>query len=199
VPVRINGTALTADGKPRVIYVGAEYCPFCAVERWPVIVALSRFGTWHGLRYAFSAAAPEVHPNTATFTFHGATYTSKWLSFTGIETHTSKQQGNGYEPLDALRGADLDVFRAQHKNGFAPFIALGGKFAITGATYDPGLVTGKTQAQIVAALDDRASQTGVGVDGAANIITAALCELTGGQPSNVCSSAGVTATAKVLH
>src|SRR5438552_15983758 len=25
---------LTADGKPLVLYVGAEYCPYCASERW---------------------------------------------------------------------------------------------------------------------------------------------------------------------
>jgi hypothetical protein len=198
LPARINGPALTADGKPRVLYVGAEYCPFCAAERWPMIVALSRFGTWHGLRYAFSAAAPEVYPNTATFTFHGAAYTSKWLSFTAVETHTNKRQGSGYEPLDTLRGTDLAVFQAQAKDGATPFLALGGKYAITGATYDPELLAGKTQAQIAATLRDPASRTGAGVDGAANVITAALCTLTGGQPSNVCSSPGVTAAAKML-
>ncbi len=31
-------------GKPEVLFVGAEFCPFCAAERWPLIVALSRFG-----------------------------------------------------------------------------------------------------------------------------------------------------------
>jgi hypothetical protein len=199
LPAQITGAPLIAGGKPRVLYVGAEYCPFCAVERWPLIVALSRFGTWHGLRYAFSAAAPEVYPNTETFTFHGASYTSKWLSFTAVETHTSKRQGNGYEALDALRGADLDVFQAQNKNGYTPFIALGGRFVITGATYDPESVTGKTQAQIAATLRDPASHTGAAVDGAANVITAALCTLTGGQPSNVCASPGVTAAAKMLR
>ena len=37
---------LTANGKPEVLYVGAEYCPFCATERWAMTVALSRFGTF---------------------------------------------------------------------------------------------------------------------------------------------------------
>ena len=49
MPASIDAPALTADGKPEVLYVGAEYCPFCAAERWPVVVALSRFGTWSGL------------------------------------------------------------------------------------------------------------------------------------------------------
>jgi hypothetical protein len=198
LPSRADGASLTADGKPRVLYVGAEYCPFCAVERWPVIVALSRFGTWDGLRYAFSAAAPEPYPNTATFSFHGATYTSKYLSFTGIETHTNKVQGNGYAPLDTLGGADLDVFRAQDPQGSTPFVTLGGKYVIIGATYEPKHVEGRSQAQIAATLADPTNSTGAAIDAAANVITAGLCDLTKGQPAAVCSSTGVQAAAKVL-
>ncbi len=37
------------DGKPEVLFVGAEFCPFCAAERWPLIVALSRFGRFTAL------------------------------------------------------------------------------------------------------------------------------------------------------
>ena len=40
---------VVSDGAPEVLYIGAEYCPFCAVERWPLVVALSRFGTFAGL------------------------------------------------------------------------------------------------------------------------------------------------------
>lgn len=29
-----NGTPLTSGGKPEMLYIGAEYCPFCAFERW---------------------------------------------------------------------------------------------------------------------------------------------------------------------
>lgn len=36
------------------------------------------------------------------------------------------------------------------------------------------------------------------IDGAANIISAAICKLTNGQPASVCSSAGVTAAAGSL-
>lgn len=198
LPSRINGEPLVVDSKPRVLYVGAEYCPFCAAERWPLIVALSRFGTWRGLRYAFSAAAPEVYPNTATFTFHGSGYTSQWLSFTGIETHTNQRQGNGYAPLDRLDGTDLAVFGAQDKQGSTPFVDLGGRFVIVGATYDPKLVAGKTQAQIASTLANPGDKTGAGIDAAANVITAGLCELTGGQPAAVCASAGITAAARAL-
>ncbi|MGH3290263.1 MAG: DUF929 family protein, partial [Trebonia sp.] len=45
----VSGPPLTRGGKPEVLYVGAEYCPYCAMENWPLIVALSRFGQFTGL------------------------------------------------------------------------------------------------------------------------------------------------------
>ena len=47
-PTTISGAALTSGGKPEMLYIGAEYCPYCAAERWAMIVALSRFGTFSG-------------------------------------------------------------------------------------------------------------------------------------------------------
>ena len=44
-PKTISGAPLTSGGKPEVLYIGAEYCPYCAAERWSMVVALSRFGT----------------------------------------------------------------------------------------------------------------------------------------------------------
>ena len=43
-------TARTGKKKPELLYIGAEYCPYCAASRWPLIIALSRFGTFKGLR-----------------------------------------------------------------------------------------------------------------------------------------------------
>ena len=59
---------LTVGGKPEVLFVGAEYCPFCAAERWPLIVALARFGRFTALHDAVSSAQA-VFPSTATFSF----------------------------------------------------------------------------------------------------------------------------------
>ena len=53
-PTKVTGSALTFDGKPGIFYYGAEYCPYCAAERWPVVVALSRFGTWSNLQQTIS-------------------------------------------------------------------------------------------------------------------------------------------------
>jgi hypothetical protein len=49
VPVSATD-AVAGGGKPEVLYIGAEYCPYCGTERWSMIVALSRFGTFRGLK-----------------------------------------------------------------------------------------------------------------------------------------------------
>jgi thiol-disulfide isomerase/thioredoxin len=81
------GRALTANGKPEVVYVGAEYCPFCAAERWALSVALSRFGTLSGLRLIHSSRV-DVYPNTPTLSFYKASYTSKYVTFVTTEAQT---------------------------------------------------------------------------------------------------------------
>src|SRR4029077_15613082 len=67
---KVSGTALTGpNGHPEVFYMGAEYCPYCAAERWPMIVALSRFGTFSGLTTT-SSSSSDVYPHTPPFTIH---------------------------------------------------------------------------------------------------------------------------------
>ena len=104
-PKAISAPALTTDSKPGVLYVGAEYCPFCAAERWPFVVAMTRFGQFANLQATASGAAPEAYPNTATLSFHGASYTSQYLGFTGVETQTNTNQ-----PLDTLSGDNKTIF-----------------------------------------------------------------------------------------
>src|SRR6266516_3861522 len=75
IPPVNGGTPLTSGGKPEMLYMGAEYCPYCAAERWSMIVALSRFGTFSGLSTVHSASVSgagnkEPFPNTPTFTFY---------------------------------------------------------------------------------------------------------------------------------
>ena len=46
---RQSGEPLVDGGKPLVFFMGAEWCPFCASERWALVAATSRFGKWTGL------------------------------------------------------------------------------------------------------------------------------------------------------
>ncbi|MGH3171573.1 MAG: DUF929 family protein, partial [Trebonia sp.] len=93
IPLK-GGSALASGGKPEMLYMGAEYCPYCAAERWGMIVALSRFGTFTGLQTIHSAARngagdAEPNPNTPTWTFVHSSYTSKYLTFTPVEMQTN--------------------------------------------------------------------------------------------------------------
>lgn len=53
-PTKVNGTAMVINGKPTVLYIGAEYCPYCAATRWQMIIAFMRFGSFSGLEYMTS-------------------------------------------------------------------------------------------------------------------------------------------------
>ncbi len=198
-PTKANPPGTPASGNPRVLYVGAEFCPFCAAERWPMAVALARFGTWSGLGLTTSSASDEF-PNTPTLTFHGATLTSSGLTFQGYETTTNQPLagGRGYQPLDTLSAADQAIVTAQNSNGSIPFVSFDGQYIQSGASYSPSVIAGKTQAEIAAALSDPKSPISQAIVGAANVLTAAICATTDQQPANVCTSSGVKAGAAKL-
>jgi hypothetical protein len=196
LPTALTGQpALTDGGKPLVLYIGAEYCPFCAAQRWPVVIALSRFGTFSGLTLTTSAA-DDSFPNTPTLSFHGATYTSQYLSFQGVETTTNVRKNGQYEPLDQLTPAQQQVvvkynaapFVDKDSAGAIPFIDFANKALQAGASYSPELLGDHTHQQVLDAIRDPNSQVGRAIIGSANAMTALLCKITGNQPADVCSS-----------
>jgi hypothetical protein len=190
-PTAVSGPPLTSGGKPEMLYVGAEYCPYCAAQRWAMIVALSRFGTFSGLSTVHSASR-DVYPNTPTFTFHGSHYTSKYLSFTPVEETTNVPNGpSTYTPLDRPTAAQQALLTKYNKQGSIPFIDYGNKYVQTGNNpgFSPRDLAGKSWAQIAAALHDPSSSIAKSVGGAANYTTAALCKLTSNQPASACTSA----------
>jgi hypothetical protein len=197
-PKRVTAPALTEGGKPQILYVGAEYCPYCATERWPMVIALSRFGTFSGLKTTHSSST-DVYPNTATFSFHGATYRSQWVAFTGVELETNQRQGDGYAPLDKLTAAQQQVFTTfdappyESSDGGIPFIDFGGSFLVSGVSYNPGVLSGKSATQIADAVADPTTAISKGAIGTANNLTAAICSLTHNQPATVCASPTMTA------
>jgi hypothetical protein len=202
-PRKVDGQpALTQDNKPKVLYVGAEYCPFCASQRWPLTIALSRFGTFTGLTNTHSGSQ-DVFPNTPTVSFHGATYTSQFLVFNGVELNTNQRQGNGYAPLDTLTPDQAQLVNTYDappytdQAGAVPFVDFGNQFLQTGASYSPQLLAGLTQDQVASAiLNDPSGQVAQAILGAANAFTGILCKLTGGQPGDVCTSAAAKAYQK---
>ena len=203
-PKLLSGSKpMTEGGKPRVLYVGAEYCPYCAAERWAVVSALSRFGTFSGLGQTTSSHI-DAFPDTPTLSFHGATFTSKYVAFKGYETQTNQVKGNSYAPLDKLSTADGILFDKYDfppyfdSKGAIPFIDLGGTYATQGASYSPQLFAGLTHQKIAAEIADPATDISRSVIGTADVFTAAICQLTHDRPSSVCSTPGVRAAAASL-
>lgn len=191
----VQGTPLRVDGKPEVLYIGAEFCPFCAAQRWGLIVALSRFGTFDGLEVSRSSST-DVFPDTPTFTFHGSSFTSDVVAFTAVETATNEPDGNGgYQPLDTPTPEQIAVVQELNPQGGIPFIDFAGEFAISGASFDPEVLQGKSAAEVAAELTDPSSPVAASVLGTANMMTATICQLTGGQPVAVCTSPAVQAFA----
>lgn len=191
-PQPINAPTLIAGGKPEILYVGAEYCPYCAAQRWALAVALARFGTWSGLGATHSASA-DIFPNTPTLSFHGASYAGDFLSFAGYEITSNVRSGNGYAPLDPLPAAASSLVDTYDPQGSIPFIDIGGRYAMTGASFSPDVLAGLTQEQVAAALSDPSSAVAKAIDGTANVLTASICGVTNGKPGSVCSAPGVVA------
>jgi hypothetical protein len=199
-----GGTPLTANGKPEMVYMGAEYCPFCAAERWSMIVALSRFGTFSGLATVHSASvngagSSEPYPNTPTWTFANAKYTSQYLTFSPVEMQTNipNKATSGYTNLQTptpaqnalLAKYDVPPYVPAGSNGSIPFIDFGNKYVIAGASYSPQVLAGLSWATIGADLSNPNSQVAKAIDGTANYITAAICKMTGNQPASACTTA----------
>jgi hypothetical protein len=191
--------ALTSGGKPELLYIGGEYCPFCAAERWAVAVAVSRFGTLSGLRLIHSSPS-DVYPNTPTLSFAHARYTSNYLAFEPVEWY-----GEAADPSTPFGHAYLQQPTAQQQALFAryaggaiPFVDIGNRYFLPQVQYDPATLAGMSWAQVAAAMRDPSSAVAKDIDGAANVITAAICSLTHGQPAGVCQSAGVKAAAGSL-
>jgi len=198
----ISGPTLRGQkGLPRVIYVGADFCPYCAAERWPLIVALSRFGRFQGLRLSHSGAG-DVYPETATLTFHGSSYQSTHVEFTGMETRSNVQVNGQWAPLETPTPDVVQVFNQYNappyvsRKGAIPFIDVGNRFVFSASGYDPGLLKGQTQAAIAAGLSDPGSETTRAILGEANVITAAVCVTTVNMPSAVCR---VPAIQSIVH
>jgi Domain of unknown function (DUF929) len=202
VPVT-GGAALTSGGKPEMLYMGAEYCPYCAAERWAMVVALSRFGTFSGLAAIHSAAAngggtAEPYPNTPTWTFLNAKFSSPYLVFSSVEEQTNipDKSTGGYTSLQTPTAAqnalltkyDAPPYISSSAAGSIPFVDFGNKYLILGASYNPQVLSGLSWSQIATDLTNSSSAVAKAVDGTANYITAAICKMTGNQPATACTS-----------
>ena len=186
-PQAVNGAALTADGKPELLYIGAEYCPHCAAERWALYIALSKFGT-------FSPAPGRIHSanqdgDVPTLTFYGTTYSSPYFTFVPVEVYTNKPQGNGYTTLQQPTQAQARLWQNTNGGSF-PFVDFGGKQALLSAQYLYTPLQNLPFSDVAAQVGNNSTQIGANIDASAAQLIKTICgSLSRNEPTNVCSAA----------
>ena len=190
---------LTSNGKPEVLFIGAEFCPFCAAERWGIVMAMSKFGTFTGLNETTSSPY-DSPPAISTFSFYKTGYTSQYIDFVPIEAEGNDTTGLGVgrTQLEPLTSAQNTLW--QHytqalglsQTGF-PFMDFGNKVFVSGPSYTPTVLLGLSHQDIASKLSNPQDPVTQGIVGTSNYITAAVCSLTGQQPASVCSTSAVHA------
>lgn len=180
-PLQISGPVLESNNKPLIVYMGAEYCPYCAAERWALIVALSKFGNFTNLSYMESSPT-EVYPNTPTFSFYGANYTSPYIVFQAVEL-----QDRSGAPLQSPTSDQSALAKTYSPQGGIPFVDIANQYMVSGSQYQPSTLSGMTWTQISSQLDNSNSNVAQGIDGAADTLISKICKVTNGMPANVCS------------
>jgi hypothetical protein len=196
-PTKLTGKIpLTQGGLPVMLFVGAEYCPFCAAERWAMVMALSKFGSFTNLATT-SSSSTDFAPDTPTFTFYKSTYKSNYLVFQPYEVATNMPAApgstcnvNGYACLEtSLPKVDYDAFQTIGQGSF-PFIDFSNKVVQSGAGFEdqPLALANLTWDEVASQLYQPSTAVAQAEDGSANYLTAAICEMTGNQPSAVCSA-----------
>jgi thiol-disulfide isomerase/thioredoxin len=184
-PQKVANPTLVANGKPQILYIGAEWCPHCAAERWALYLALSKFGT-------FSPSPGRIHSanldgNVPTLTFYGTRYSSPYLSFDPVEVFTNHPSGNGYTTLQTPTANQLQLW--QNGNGATfPFVDLGGKQILSGAQYSFVPLENLSFSTVAAQVGDNSTAIGANIDASAAQLVKTICgSLTHGQPADVCT------------
>lgn len=196
--IPVSGPRPNAGRKVGLLYVGAEFCPYCAGDRWGLVLALLRFGKLEGMRYMASSAS-DVYANTPTLTFQHATYRSAWLDLQAVETADREQ--HPLMQLDKRQTAIFLQFDAPPYVGIPesiPFVYVDGRYVLGELLATPDSLDGKDWRQIADALDDPHSALFKGVMPRVNLLTAAICRLDGEKPADVCRAPGVVAAQGTL-
>jgi thiol-disulfide isomerase/thioredoxin len=188
---RESGEPLLDGGKPLVFFMGAEWCPFCASERWALVKATSRFGEWSGLRELTSRMGQDYFPALATYDLSQATYKSDYLNVRHIEVATVEG-----DPLQKLGSYEEGLVNGYDKLGSVPFLFAGGspgRYTVE-LGFSPGLLDGQSFASLRKEVAAEASTPAVeAIDGQTEAITALICKLDGRQPASVCAKGMIPA------
>ena len=199
VPTKITPSVSTVATNAVVSYVGAEYCPYCAIQRWALLVALSKFGSFTNLDSRILSSSTDVYPGLASWSFVGARYSSRYFAFDPTElTSSTPRKGGGYEPLAKMSSGQQRAFNKFDPQGELPFVDIGNRYVTLGASSSPSVLEGLTLGEIGSDLSRPSSPVAQAIDGTANYLIAALCTMVQGTPPSLCSTPAVRLASTAL-
>jgi len=194
----VDGPRVVTGDKVGILYVGADFCPYCAGQRWALVLSLLRFVSFSGLEYMASSAR-DVYSSTPTFSFLHASYDSKYVTFQAVEM--SDREGKKLQSMNKSQNDIFNTFDAPpymaHFGGF-PFVYIDGQYIATRPLVSPQMLSGMDWDQIAKAFNTPSSDLYQAAMPQVNAVTAAICRLDGGNPDKVCSAPGVTAANAAL-
>ena len=187
------------NGKVRVLFIGAEFCPFCAAQRWPVVESLKNFGEFSYLSETRSATVQGGEASDiATYNFVGIDYKSNYVIFDHKETGDRE-----YNELERLTQEEQNSFSRYNPRGSIPFLMIAGDkgiFVQVGSGYSPGTLSRLSFSELKSDLDNnkntRATQS---INNEANVITAFICYNNNNQPENVCNEENIHQHVSMLY
>ncbi|MGD0728574.1 MAG: DUF929 family protein [Candidatus Micrarchaeaceae archaeon] len=169
LPGPINAPTFTINGKPEILYVGGDFCPYCAITRWGLVLALMRFGSFTNLTYMESSPT-DVYADTPTFSFVNSSYNSNLVHFNGFEITNREEQpinNSNYTPL-------MQSIYGKYAQGI-PFIDFANTSIQDGAVVSPQIINGQNWNQIISQLNNPGSNDAQAIIANANIFTAYIC------------------------
>jgi thiol-disulfide isomerase/thioredoxin len=180
----VSKEIIKRNGKLLIFFMGAEYCPYCAAERWAIVRALSKYGQWSGLKQTMSAARDEPFLNLPTYDLTEATYSSPNVEFVSREIKDRE-----FKPLQKLLKTDEKLVRKYNPEKVIPFLLIGGRFMQIEAGFSPKIFIGHTFRQTETELKKFESDIRKTIDDEATIISALMC--VAGLPAELCKETGI--------
>lgn len=170
------GPVARQHGKPQLLFVGALYCPHCAVERWAMVKALSQFGAFSHVQSTTNGSG------VPTFDLTHSQYTSRYVAFDHKDI-----EDQSYKQLQTLSPSENATFQRLDPTGGIPLVAVGG-YAMSGSPIDPAELSGQAFNAIQHALKHDSPVTATtDINAEANVLTGLICHADGMKPGSACN------------
>ena len=183
---QVADQAVLVQGRLPVLFVSAQYCVFCAAERWALVDALERFGTLSQITSSQSAIVDGVSAPIPTYDLTQAQFASPVVDFQHVDV--ADQHGNALQQLTAAQQSRLDRYDPR---GGIPFLDIGDAYVQVSSGYAPSLLQGLSFAQVQQTLADPTSTVGQTIHQEGTRITVLICQLESLAPEAVCQDPAV--------